>query len=107
MSTRCSRGTARRPRGLKLNDGMNYNKFFPGNQIAMPQPLTDGAVTFADGTPNTLQQEAKERRHLPRMGGPSRKPTRARSMGWRVMLFLIPLAFLLYAVKRRVWAKLH
>ena len=39
---------------------MNYNKYFPGHQIAMPQPLTDGAVTYADGTQATLDQEAHD-----------------------------------------------
>ena len=29
---------------------MNYNKYFPGHQIAMPPPLQDGRVTYADGT---------------------------------------------------------
>ena len=26
--------------------GMNYNEYFPGHQIAMPQPLHDGQVTY-------------------------------------------------------------
>ena len=38
------------PPGFKMQDGMNYNKYFPGHQIAMPQPLQDGQVTYADGT---------------------------------------------------------
>ena len=31
------------PAGFKLIEGLNYNKAFPGHQIAMPQPLSDGA----------------------------------------------------------------
>ncbi len=46
-------GYVEAPADFKLGDGMNYNKYFHGHQIAMPQPLTDGAVTFADGAPNT------------------------------------------------------
>ena len=39
---------------------MNYNKYFPGHQIAMPQPLHDGQVTYADGTPTTVEQMAHD-----------------------------------------------
>jgi len=74
------------PAGFKLGDGMNYNEFFHGHQIAMPQPLTDGAVTFADGEPNL------ESRHL---------------TGLKAVLFLIVFTLLFYAAKRKVWSKLH
>jgi ubiquinol-cytochrome c reductase cytochrome c1 subunit len=94
------------PADLKMNEGMNYNKFFPGHQIAMPQPLTDGAVTFADGTPNTLQQEAKDIATFLEWAAEPEADER-KEMGWRVVLFLVPLTGLLYAVKRRVWADLH
>ena len=97
-------GTA--PADLKLNDGMNYNKFFPGHQIGMPQPLTDGAVTYEDGTKNTLQQEAKDVATFLEWAAEPEADER-KQLGWRVMLFLIPFAFLLYAVKRKVWADLH
>ena len=39
---------------------MNYNKYFPGHQIAMPPPLQDGRVTYADGTPATVEQMARD-----------------------------------------------
>ena len=35
-------GFADPPAGFKMQDGMYYNKYFPGHQIAMPQPLHDG-----------------------------------------------------------------
>ena len=94
------------PASIKMNEGMNYNKFFPGYQIAMPQPLTDGAVTFEDGTKNTLQQEAKDVATFLEWAAEPEADER-KQMGWRVMLFLIPLAFILYAVKRKVWSDLH
>ena len=43
------------PAAMKMGAGMYYNKYFPGNQIAMPQPLHDGQVTFGDGTPASLE----------------------------------------------------
>ena len=39
---------------------MNYNEYFPGHQIAMPPPLSDNAVTFADGTQATVPQMAHD-----------------------------------------------
>ena len=39
---------------------MNYNKYFPGHQIAMPPPLQDGQVTYTDGTPATVEQMAHD-----------------------------------------------
>src|SRR5262249_54005034 len=42
------------PPGFNLLPGMNYNEYFPGHQIAMPPPLSDNAVTFADGTSATV-----------------------------------------------------
>jgi ubiquinol-cytochrome c reductase cytochrome c1 subunit len=94
------------PAGVTMGDGLNYNKFFPGHQIAMPQPLTDGAVTFADGTPNTLAQEAKDIATFLEWAAEPEADQR-KEMGWWVVLFLVPLTGLLYAVKRRVWADLH
>jgi len=40
-----------------MQGGMNYNVYFPGHQIAMPQPLHDGQVAFADGSPNNIGAE--------------------------------------------------
>ena len=33
---------------------MYYNTHFTGHMIAMPPPLGEGAVTFADNTPATV-----------------------------------------------------
>ncbi len=35
-------GYADAPAGFTMQDGMNYNRMFPGHQIAMPKPLEDG-----------------------------------------------------------------
>ena len=37
------------PEGFELSEGMNYNKYYPGHQIAMAQPLIDEAVEYQDG----------------------------------------------------------
>jgi hypothetical protein len=48
------------PEGMTMAPGMNYNKAFPGHQIAMPNPLSDGQVTYEDGTPATVENYAKD-----------------------------------------------
>ena len=89
--------------GMKLGDGLNYNKAFPGNQIAMPQPLHDQQVTYGDGTPATVEQEAKDVvTFLSYISNPEME-TRKR-MGVKIVLFFLALTGLTYAVKRKVWS---
>ena len=95
----------RRP-AFKLPDGMNYNKYFPGHQIAMPQPLQDGQVTFADGAPNRIEHEAHDVvTFLYWAANP--EVVQRKQIGVRVVLFLIFMTGITYAVKRKVWADVH
>ena len=48
------------PPGFNMLSGMNYNEYFPGHQIAMPPPLSDNVVTFADGVPASVPQMAHD-----------------------------------------------
>ena len=42
-------------------EGKYHNPYFAnGHWIGMPPPLSDGAVTFDDGTPNTVDQMARD-----------------------------------------------
>jgi ubiquinol-cytochrome c reductase cytochrome c1 subunit len=92
--------------GFNLLPGMNYNEYFPGHQIAMPPPLSDNAVTFADGTPATVPQMAHDVvTFLTWASEPNLEP-RHRT-GFKVMLFLIVMAGIFYAAKRKIWAAIH
>jgi ubiquinol-cytochrome c reductase cytochrome c1 subunit len=96
-------GFAEAPAGFKMQGGMNYNEYFPGHQIAMPQPLHDGQVTYADGTPNTIPQMAHDVvTFLAWAANP--ELVERKQIGWRVVLFLVVMTGLTYAVKRKVWA---
>jgi ubiquinol-cytochrome c reductase cytochrome c1 subunit len=44
----------------KTPDGLYYNPYFPNLNIAMPPPLSEGAVTYADGMKSTVDQNAKD-----------------------------------------------
>ena len=99
-------GYADPPAGFKMQDGMNYNKAFPGHQIAMPQPLQDDSVTYADGTKATLPQEAHDVvTFLTYISNPEMEERKR--MGVKVLIFLALLTGVTYAVKRKVWSDVH
>ncbi|MBM3567963.1 MAG: cytochrome c1 [Alphaproteobacteria bacterium] len=94
------------PAGVALGDGMNYNPYFPGRQIAMASPLNADAVSFADGTKATVEQMASDITQFLAWAAEPTQDARKR-MGVKVVLFLILLSFLLYAAKKRVWSDVH
>ena len=94
------------PAEVTVMPGLNYNKVFPGRQIAMPQPLQPDLVTYADGTQATLDQQARDIvTFLAWAAEPELEARKA--LGVKTILFLLVFTGLLYAVKRRVWARLH
>lgn len=94
------------PAGVTLGEGMNYNPYYPGHQIAMAPPLSDDQVEYADGTPATVDQMARDvTSFLAWAGEPYMEQRRA--LGVKVILFLVIFTVLLYAVKRKVWADVH
>jgi len=94
------------PAGVTMMEGMNYNRYFPGHQIAMGQPLWPDQVQYADGTPATLEQMARDvATFLAWAAEPELEQRRA--MGVKVIIFLTILGGLVYAVKRKVWADVH
>jgi ubiquinol-cytochrome c reductase cytochrome c1 subunit len=94
------------PEGFKLGENMHYNEAFKGHQIAMPPPLSDGAVTYADGTEATLDQEAKDIATFLTWAAEGNLEERHRT-GIKAILFLVIFTLLAYATKRRVWADVH
>lgn len=86
--------------------GENFNKYFPGNFFAMPNPLPKGAVTYADKTESTQIQMARD---VVTFMAWAAEPTlmERKSLGVKVILYLFILTIMLYAVKRRIWAKIH
>ena len=99
-------GYADPPAGMEMGEGMNYNKYFPGHQTAMPQPLTDDRVTYADGTKATVDQMSRDVVTFLAWASDPDVVDRKR-IGIRVILFLILMTGLTYAVKRKIWSDLH
>ncbi len=94
------------PAGFSLPEGSYYNKIFPGHAIKMPKPLSDGQVTFDDGSPATVQQYAKDVSAFLMWTAEPHLEARKR-LGLQVMIFLVIFCGLLYFTKRKVWAAAH
>jgi ubiquinol-cytochrome c reductase cytochrome c1 subunit len=95
-------GYAPAPADLPLLPGHYYNTAFPGQQIAMPPPLKDNQVTYADGVTATSAQEASDvAAFLTWAATPNLDASR--EIGLRAVLFLIFLAFIATATKRKIW----
>lgn len=94
------------PKDKKLAEGMSYNLYFAGNQIAMAPPLSEGAVEYADKTKATVAQMAHDVTTFLAWAAEPELEWRKR-MGVKVILFLLILTGLLYGVKRKVWSDLH
>ena len=105
------------PAGLAVDENRFYNPNFPGDLtsawtgqghvpvggiIAMPPPLEAGKVTFDDGTPSTVRNQAKDvAAFLAWLSDP--KATERKQTGIVVMIYLLLLTGLTYASYRRVW----
>ncbi|MCZ8133525.1 MAG: cytochrome c1, partial [Rhodobacteraceae bacterium] len=75
----------------------------PGSWIAMPPPLMDDLVTYADGTAATTSQMAEDVSSF-LMWTAEPKLMDRRESGFKAVVFLLILASLLYLTNKRIWA---
>jgi ubiquinol-cytochrome c reductase cytochrome c1 subunit len=94
------------PPGVKVPDGVYYNEYFPGHQIHMPPPLSDGAVKYADGTKATVPQMARDVTTFLTFAANPEMEQRKR-LGVKMVLYLLAMTGVTYAVKRKVWHNVH
>jgi len=94
------------PAGVTVGEGLHYNPYFPGQQIAMPQPINADQVTYADGTKATVEQMAHDVSAFLMWAAEPKLEDRKR-LGFKVMVFLVVLTGLFFFAKKRIWAKLH
>lgn len=89
------------PAGVDVGNG-NYNKYFPGHVIAMPAPLSDGQVTYSDGTEATLEQMAHDvATFIAFISEPER--VERQQMGVYVLIYLVIFTALAYVLKCAIW----
>lgn len=95
------------PADKELSEGTYYNPaFIAGESLAMANPLSDELVTYDDGSPETVDQYAKDVSAFLMWAAEPHMEDR-KKIGFRVMVFLVLFAGLLYATKRKVWAEMH
>jgi ubiquinol-cytochrome c reductase cytochrome b/c1 subunit len=96
------------PAGVSIPQGLQYNKYFPGNAIAMPKPVliyTSG-VTYDDDSPQTTEQYARDVAAFLMWAAEPHLEARKR-IGFQVIVFLVIFAGLLYFTKKKVWSGAH
>ncbi|MFL6739009.1 MAG: cytochrome c1 [Sphingomicrobium sp.] len=90
--------------GAKTPPGLHYNPYFANLNIAMPPPLTaDGQVTYADGTPSTVDQMAKDVSAFLLWTAEPNLQGRHKT-GSAVLVFLIIATILAYMSYQNIWA---
>lgn len=90
------------PADIKVPTGMYYNKYFEGHLIGMPPPLAEGAVSYADGTPATVEQMSRDVTQFLAWAAEPELESR-KKMGFQVLIFLFAFAAIMYAAKKQVW----
>jgi ubiquinol-cytochrome c reductase cytochrome c1 subunit len=94
------------PKDFKLMPGLSYNPYFPNNQIAMPAPLSNGQVTYMDGTDASVEQMARDVTIFLQWAAEPEMENR-KSMGLKVMLFLIMFTIFFYISKSKIWRNIR
>ncbi len=87
----------------KTPDGLHYNPYFANLNIAMAAPLVDGSVTYTDGTPSSLKQNAKDVAAFLSWTAEPNLPTR-HAVGWASLIYLLVFTGLAYMAYRTIWA---
>lgn len=106
------------PKGLTVTAGQYYNKYMPGDVsanwtgdadhvppggfLAMAPPLADGKVTFDDGTPSTVANQARDVAAFIAWASEPKMQER-KQFGLAAMAYLVIFAGLLYWSYRRIW----
>jgi ubiquinol-cytochrome c reductase cytochrome c1 subunit len=88
--------------GFTHPDDPKWNEYFAGHKIAMPKPLSDGSVQYTDGSPETLVQYSRDVAAFLYWAAEPKLEDRKKT-GFRVIIFLIVFAGMLYFVKKRIW----
>ncbi len=93
------------PAANQPGTGLHFNPYFANLNIAMPPPITaDGQVTYADGTPSTVDQMAKDVSAFLLWTAEPNLQGRHKS-GWAVLVFLIIATVFGYLSYRNIWAE--
>jgi ubiquinol-cytochrome c reductase cytochrome c1 subunit len=88
----------------KTPPGLHYNPYFPNLNLAMAPPLSDGQVTYADGTKATVNQMATDVSAFLMWTAEPKLENRHRT-GIAVLIFLLVATALGYLSYQNIWAE--
>jgi ubiquinol-cytochrome c reductase cytochrome c1 subunit len=94
------------PPDVKVGEGLYYNPYFPNSQLRMPPPLSDGAVTYSDGTQASVDQMSRDVVSFLQWAAEPEMETR-KQMGLKVMAYLLVFTGFMYVAMKRVWKNIH
>lgn len=75
----------------------------PGHIIAMVPPLVENMITYDDGTPQIVEQYARDVVTFLTWAAEPILEDRKRA-GLKVLIFLLVFTGIMYAIKERIWA---
>lgn len=94
------------PEDADLGNGTYRNPYFVGGPaLSMAPPLSDDLVEYADGTPQTAEQYAKDVSAFMMWAAEPHMEAR-KATGFSVIIFLVVFAGLLYFTKKKVWSEI-
>ena len=93
------------PAGMKLDDGVYYNKYMIGQKIKMASPLSEGIVEYSDGTEATMDQMAKDVTTFLAWAAEPELEVRHK-LGIKVIIYLILLTVLVYLSMKKIWSRI-
>jgi len=93
------------PAGVTLQDGQNFNPYFPGGAIGMAQVLFNDTIQYDDGTPATASQLAKDVTTFLKWCAEPEHDTRKR-LWIKVTLTLGVITLGMWYWKRHVWSSI-
>jgi len=92
------------PAHLEVAEGTHYNPYFANAAaLAMAKPISDDQVTYDDGSPQTVDQYARDVSAFLMWAAEPHLEDRKRT-GFMVMVFLVIFTGLIYLTKKSVYA---
>ncbi len=90
------------PTGYFVENNLYYNPYFEGMKIAMAPPLLEGQLEFIDGTEASIEQMAKDVVIFLQWAAEPEMESR-KSLGLKIMLFLLVFSFISYRAMKNIW----
>jgi len=94
------------PPGIKIEDGVYYNKYMVGNKIRMSQPLNEGSVEYNDGTKATVSQMSKDVTAFLTWAAEPHLEKRKR-IGFKTIIYLLIFSVLVFLSMKKIWSRVE